>query len=90
MRKIIFYLGFLGSIVLLLLAGKVFTSQAISMPHFPASSEATSRKIVVFKPEITNDQEREALIQRFGGVKLKDLNLINGKAVLYRQLQLKP
>jgi len=82
MRKIIFYLGFLGSIVLLLLAGKVFTSQAISMPHFPTNSEATSRKIVVFKPEMTNDQEREALIQRFGGVKLKDLNLINGKAVL--------
>lgn len=40
------------------------------------------RKIIVFKSGILNEPEREALIEKFGGVKVKHLNLINGTAVL--------
>ncbi|MGB9637241.1 MAG: S8 family peptidase [Microgenomates group bacterium] len=63
------------------LTGKVFVSKAISIPRVPFGSEATSRKIVVFKP-VASEGEKEALIQKFGGVKIKDLRLINAKAVL--------
>jgi len=56
------------------LVGIVLNSQAKSRPM--------ARKIVVFKSGVLNEPAREALIQKFGGVKIKDLNLIDGKAVL--------
>jgi len=69
------------AVTLLLLTGKVFISQAIFPPRVP-SIEGMSRKIVVFEPRILDEPAREALLQKFGGVKIKDLSLINGKAVL--------
>jgi len=47
-----------------------------------ATAEPTSRKIVVFKSGVLNEPAREALVKKFGGVKIKDLTLIDGKAVL--------
>ena len=41
-----------------------------------------ARKIVVFKSGILNESAREALVKKFDGVKIKDLTLIDGKAVL--------
>lgn len=41
-----------------------------------------NRKIVVFKSGVLNEPSRESLIEKFGGVKIKDLNLIDGEAVL--------
>jgi len=43
-----------------------------------AASELQARKIVVFKSGV-NEPDREALVKKFGGVKVKDLNLIGGK-----------
>ncbi len=40
------------------------------------------RKIVVFKSGILNEPAREVLVKQFGGVKIKDLTLIDGMAVL--------
>lgn len=45
-----------------------------------ATAELMSRKIVVFKSGV-DEQTKEALINKFGGEKIKDLRLINGKAV---------
>lgn len=47
-----------------------------------AGSEPTQRKIVVFKSGVLNEPAREKLVAKFGGVKIKDLTLIDGKAVL--------
>lgn len=47
-----------------------------------AAPEPMSRKIVVFKSGVLNEPAREALVKKFGGVKIKDLTLIDGKAVL--------
>lgn len=77
----ILVMGLVLALVSLFLAGKVFILQAISLPRIP-NVEGMSRKIIVFKPEMASEGDREALVQRFGGVNLKDLGLINGKAVL--------
>src|SRR3989344_7194173 len=45
-------------------------------------SEARERKIVVFKDGRLNEQEKDSLIEKKGGVKVKDLKSIRGKAVL--------
>jgi len=45
----------------------------------PASMQ---RKIVVFKAGVLNEPARENLLRNFGGVKVKDLTLIGGKAAL--------
>ena len=74
-------MGLVLALVSLFLAGKVFVSRAISLPRVP-NVEGMSRKIIVFKPEMASEGDREALVQRFGGVNLKDLGLINGKVVL--------
>ena len=50
------------------------------IPSFGASVEPV-RKIVVFSGEV-NDAAREALVGAVGGVKVKNLDLIGGKAVL--------
>lgn len=47
-----------------------------------AAPEPMQRKIVVFKAGVLNEPTREALVKKFGGAKIKDLNLIDGKAVL--------
>ncbi|MDP3043450.1 MAG: S8 family peptidase [bacterium] len=60
--------------IVLSLAGAALTSQA--------APEPIARKIVVFKSGVLNESDREAVIKKFGGVKIKDLKLINGKAVL--------
>ncbi|MDO8663912.1 MAG: S8 family peptidase, partial [Candidatus Wildermuthbacteria bacterium] len=60
--------------VILSLAGAVLVSQA--------KAEPMARKIVVFKSGVLNEPAREALVKKFGGVKVKDLTLIDGKAIL--------
>jgi len=47
-----------------------------------AAEAAFGRKIVVFNPAVVNEPAQEALVKAVGGVILKDLPLINGKAVL--------
>lgn len=45
-------------------------------------SELPERKIVVFEEHELNEAAKEELIAKFGGVKIKDLDLIKGKSVL--------
>lgn len=47
-----------------------------------AKSEVPKRKIVVFRSGVLNEPARDDLLQKFGAVKIKDLRLINGTAVL--------
>ncbi len=56
------------------LVGVVLVSQA--------KGEPVQRKIVVFKPGVLGETAREALVKNVGGVKIKDLKIIEGKAVL--------
>ncbi len=60
--------------LILIVLGEILISQAIS--------QGSQRKIIVFKSNILNEAAREELIRKFGGVKIKDLSLIDGKAVL--------
>ena len=48
----------------------------------PASAEPTTRKIVVFKEGALNEPDREALVAKFGGIRVKNLDLIGAKVVL--------
>ena len=48
----------------------------------PTSAEPTARKIVVFKKGVLNEPAKEALVAKFGGVKVKNLDLIGAKVVL--------
>ncbi len=66
----------IGGIVVAVLFGVVGV-----LPSFGAS-EVPSRKIVVFRDGAVNESAREALVKKFGGVKIKNLNSINGKVVL--------
>lgn len=45
-------------------------------------TELLERKIVVFEEHTLNEASKDELITRFGGVKVKDLDLIEGKSVL--------
>jgi len=45
------------------------------------TAEPMSRKIVVFQPGFVNEAAKDELISRAGGVKIKNLDLIGGKAV---------
>jgi len=67
--------------LILALAGKFRASLAFDLP-FLKTGNNLERKIVVFKSGVLNESARESLIERFGGVRVKNLNLINGKAVL--------
>lgn len=51
---------------------------------FPAitKGEYPKRKIVVFKEHFVNQDAQDELLARTGGIKIKDLPLIHGKAVL--------
>ena len=53
----------------------------LSFPTIASGNQGLVRKIVVFNKAV-NEPARDALIKKFGGVKVKDLNLIEGKAVL--------
>lgn len=70
----------------LLIAGTVILGVVLSLLSVALISQAKpepmTRKIVVFKSGILNEPAREALVKKFGGVKIKDLSLIDGKAVL--------
>lgn len=60
--------------IVLSLVGVALASQSIPEPM--------ARKIVIFESGVLNEPAREALVKKFGGVKIKDLTLIGGKAVL--------
>ncbi len=66
------YLLVLVGILVLSLVGVALVSQA--------KNEPSQRKIVVFKSGV-NEATQEALINKVGGEKIKDLGLIRGKAV---------
>lgn len=70
--------GFLVSTIIL---GMVLSLVGIVMVS-RAETEPMARKIIVFKSGILNEPAREALLAKFGGVKIKDLTLIDGKAVI--------
>lgn len=69
----------------ILLVGAVIIGAILSLVGVAlvsqANSEPMARKIVVFKAGV-DEATREILINKAGGVKVKDLKLIEGKAVL--------
>ncbi len=66
-----------------LLIAIIFVGLAWGVVNFvSATPDLSTRKIIVFKSGVLNEPAREALIQKFGGVKIKHLNLIDGTAVL--------
>ncbi|MDP3988054.1 MAG: S8 family peptidase [Candidatus Levybacteria bacterium] len=67
-------------LVSVVIIGAVFSLVGISLVS-QAKSEPMARKIVVFKAGV-DEATRESLINKVGGVKIKDLNLIEGKAIL--------
>lgn len=73
--------GFLPTLVSLLALGTVWAVASAVLPADTAAAPQV-RKIVVFDPTIVNEPARDALIQAHGGVKVKDLSLIDGAAVL--------
>lgn len=77
------FVGLILAIVSFFLTGKIFSSQAISLPNYPdfPNLRGMSRKIIVFEPRVLNEPARDALMEKFGGVRIKNLGLINGKAV---------
>jgi len=58
-----------------------FISENLSGPEppVPSKAEGMARKIVVFKSGI-DEATKEALINKVGGVKIKDLKLVKGKS----------
>lgn len=74
--------GLVLAAALLALSGKLFSMQAISLDALPNGDGMLKRKIIVFKSEVSDNSIRENLIKKFGGTKLKDLNLISGKVAL--------
>lgn len=68
----------------LLILGLIIGGLILGIAGYLVSQAAPepARKIVVFKSGVLNEPAREALVKKFGGVKIKDLTLIDGKAVL--------
>src|SRR3990172_9878400 len=66
----------LSTVSLVLAAGALVSFSAVGAGDEPV------RKIVVFRGGTVNELAKDALVARFGGVKVKNLNLINGTAVL--------
>ena len=60
----------------------LFGFNFVSQTAAQSRPKSMARKIVVFKSGVLNESDREELINRFGGVKVKDLTLIDGKAVI--------
>jgi len=64
--------GIIGALIAILVLSSVSV--------FASSSEATERKIVVFKSSV-DMARKEEIIKKHGGVKIKDLDCINAVAV---------
>lgn len=71
MKKIIVFLIFFS--FLFLFKNKILTLQV--------KAENSLRKIVVFQDWFVNEKAKEKVIEKFGGIKIKKLDLINGTAV---------
>lgn len=69
---------FFAALVLTAFALGFFFKKEVSQ----AAPIPLERKIVVFKSGVLNEPAREALLKNFGAVKIKDLTLIDGMAVL--------
>lgn len=65
--------------LLLVLFGVVFL---LIIGSVQANNGHQVRRIVVFKSGVLNEPARQALVKKFGGVIVKDLTLIDSKAVL--------
>lgn len=72
-NKLKFLLILLVSLALVLSIGSVQPGVA--------NDEQPARKIVVFQTWFVNEAAQDELVSRFGGVKIKDLDLIGAKAV---------
>ncbi|MDP3057340.1 MAG: S8 family peptidase [bacterium] len=70
----VFIAGGAAIIAILGLVSPIFASQS--------NSEPSQRKIVVFKQGVLSESEKDALVDNSGGARIKDLKLINGKAVI--------
>ena len=46
------------------------------------NSDIKTRKIVIFKKNVLNKDIKKSLIERHGGIKIKDLDIVNGAATL--------
>jgi len=68
-------------ILISLAALTVIAMGALSALPKSSNAEPTTRKIVVFKSGAANEAAKETLVAKFGGVKIKNLNLTNGMAV---------
>ncbi len=67
----------LAGLILAAATGAIFT-----VATAPTIAESGARKIVVFKQgAAVNEAAKDSLIKKFGAVKIKHLNLINGMAV---------
>lgn len=71
MRK---YRVWLSSIALLAMVLALLPAVTLAQP--------SERKIVVFEDDALNEGARDALVKKFGGVEVKNLKSINGKAVI--------
>lgn len=72
--------NFISIFSVLMMMGFVL-APAGNLFSFSVVAEPTHRKIVIFKSGALNEEDRGALIVKFGGIKIKDLNLINGASV---------
>ncbi len=66
--------------VIVLIASVCLTAIFLSVA-FVKADHSPERKIVVFKEGFLNEPAKDALVQRVGGVKIKNLDLIGAKAV---------
>lgn len=66
-----------------LVSAVVFTTVfgVVGVMPISTSAEPVARKIVVFDSNVVNESAQNALLARFGAVKIKNLDLIGGKAV---------
>lgn len=78
-KKIVLSLILVG--IVLAFSGRTFSIKAFYDPE-AVRPPLMARKIVVFKAGVLNEPAREALLEKFGGVRVKNLGLIGGKAVL--------
>lgn len=69
----------IGILVFAIIIAAMFLTWASSAVF--QQSKPITRKIIVFKQGVLDEKAKEALIEKFGGVKIKDLSLIDGKAV---------
>lgn len=78
MAKKTIHLFFIGIFVLIFSLGAFF-SYSLALSQDP---KQFSRKIIVFEDGDLDDMGKDELVKKHGGVKIKDLKIIHGKAVL--------